>query len=928
MSLANAQKVGATIDLTSNKVKTSSTIKKNSSSSGGNANVKTKQQLAEEEWERNRKANEEKAKTPSGTIDIYRPDTRTQAQKDEIAKLERSSARNKFIDKYIKEPYDKTIGQLFSGVNEVVVGGYQKGKKKAEKDVYGNWGMEEIKDYSYGGGQGTIISKGFEKLSEEELLKKSPYMATEIVGNRKSVELQEKAVKESQKIQEEIQKKLEKENLDYQEKRREFWQNQINAGWDYDSANENFIKDATNFAERSTELANKEANNQFEKYITPEIEKTQNYLEEFDKKAGRKRAKSEMGARFISGAIIGGGMALTGGVGLAIGGLSLGRTALDSKNIVKAFKNDPVKFGMEVIPQVLGGIAGYKGVQALRGQGNIRLANKISKVPKELEMKGVVNYLRHMKSMPINKLRKIVGPEGKVVVKGKGGVMTITRSGKGILKATREGKNWHETITLGADDVVRGVIKRSFRNKLGKNVEYSIKYKIMSNGNRITEYFKGAKKFSTIKDTIKPQYVIGKEIQMKGYPVKAKKFYSLTKEGKKVGHLADDLDDSQYYLGEDGNWYSGKELNSMRSVRDTQSYNLKTQSIKGIGKSKYSTKGDIQNVYASKELVVADPVEFNTMMKIAVKNGNKKQIAFLKAVQKQRAIISDGKGINKDLLKYGKVKTIYDPQGNIVKLQMLKEFKTPKLEIVSHNLKKSEFYVKQTRNPSAVIKAINKLDKALTEDAINSGRIYMNVDPVSGLVLKGASKLKMPQLRVKTQALDIKHSVLGGKFGRIMALPKDLSLEQLKYLIGVGAVDVKSILDVLKNKNNLTIKTLPISLNRLNNLNKLANLQRSAQASATAQLSTNSLQSPSVQVENPSINPRMPEVPIPGMTPINPIILPEDDFILKDGKKIKFDVDVFKQLRYNDPLEMLAGRKKYSDKMNIQLTRRYGNLYS
>ena len=93
----------------------------------------------------------------------------------------------------------------------------------------------------------------------------------------------------------------------------------------------------------------------------------------------------------------------------------------------------------------------------ITGEGNTLLANKVSKIPKELEMKGIIDYLRYMKDMPIKKLREIVGPEGKVVVKGKGGDLTIVRSGEGILKAIRKGKtgNTIEVTTGEVADSVR-----------------------------------------------------------------------------------------------------------------------------------------------------------------------------------------------------------------------------------------------------------------------------------------------------------------------------------------------------------------------------------------------------------------------------------------------------------------------------------------
>jgi len=969
MTMENALKKGANFINTGNSIKTtSSSSSSNSSSISRNSSIKTTQtkNIQTEEEKQNIRNN------PSGVIDVYKAPT-----KEKIAKSKafENQYKTKWYDKTfnlngvnipsVKELYDNGPGKLFTGIQELTVGNFVKGQENKDfvltKDgklidptkemQVGNTksAIEYVKKYG-----GEIIKsedikhdlveinalnrygkeyedKGFyqptgtldklNNLSNEELTKVSPYIASNIVTYRKEDELNKDSKTKINEINNKKQTELEKEEIDYQVSIKPLYQKEYESGkMTLDEANNAMIADATAHAEQNAKRKNEEAKNEYVNYITPKVEETQNYLKDYDKKVGRNRAKNEIGIQLINGALVGGALTMTGGIGLVIGGLQLGRTALDSGEIVKSFKNDPVKFGLEVIPQLAGGIIGARAGVKIKGAiegntGNLKLANKISQIPKELEMNGIVDYLKYMKTIPIDKLRKIVGPEGEMTLKVKGGDLTILRSGEGILKAVRQGKNWNEQIIMGTDGVVQGIIKRTFKNKLGQNVEYAIKYKILENGNRITEYFQKSKKFAQVKDNVKPELVITEEIPAK--TIKGTKEYALIEDtGAKVTNLADDLD---YVMGNDGKFYSKAELNNAKAVKEKIDVEEGISKIKNVGKSKYKIEGELKNTRGQYEFNLADPVQYTKALLMAKETGNSKALAILKKVEKQRAKFSDEKGINSDLVKIGNSKTIIKNDGSKITLQPISEIKTPTLEIINKNLKGTTFKVTQTKNPGIAIRVLNKLNKALVEDAIKGGKMYMMTDPITGVL----SRLKIPELRVKTEALKINQSEMGGKIGRIMALPKELNLEQLKYLIGVGVVNVKNLLDVLKNEQNLVIRT---SMSKLNIEQRMKQLQMAKQ-----QMAMDNVLKTENTSENPNIDPNMkiPKMPIPKPSiTATPIRFPKIEDIRHAGQKPKFNSEVFKQLRYSDPMEALTGKKRYSDLANILFTKRYGNFYS
>ena len=382
-------------------------------------------------------------------------------------------------------------------------------------------------------------------------------------------------------------------------------------------------------------------------------------------------------------------------------------------------------------------MAGAKSVGYLKGEGNTRLASKISKILDKLKMNGVIEYMNYMKTLPIEKLRTLQNAEGEFTFSTKGGTLTILRSQEGILKAVRKGKNWNEQIIMNTDGIIQGLIKRKFKGK-----DYFIKYRIDEYGGRLTEYFKGNKRFSVIEDEIKP--IEYKSTEIKPTKLEGKRSYDMLEDGSVIGE------------GGEFKVYTDKDLASSKTIEESFSSEMKGKKIKSADEGKYNLKGEIKDYTESYKLNIADPVEFNKILMLAKKSGNKQDIAFIKEVEKRKAQLSKEKGTNEDLVQFGNQKIILDPNGNEVRLQFAREIKSPNLEIIDRELKGTTFKVDQAKNPNIAIRTINKIEKAMVDDAIKVEEYILLLIPTELI-----TKIKMPELKIKTDVLKVNDNRLG-----------------------------------------------------------------------------------------------------------------------------------------------------------------------
>ena len=271
-----------------------------------------------------------------------------------VNKIKNSANRQKVSDNF-KKYYDKSVGKLFEGVEYLIITGPNKQKNKIQKDVI-NKGKEEYvqfgdENYTYGG---TRILKDKRQYTNEEL-KNFKYAGDEELIKRE-VDKKTNEIRDiNDMLNEQGKANVENDVKKYaSDKEKEYLELVDSGKMTWEEANEKFVNSVKEYGDKRAEKENQEINNAMNNLITSKEMELQDYSNKVTKEFGRKRAKSEIAQRFLAGALMGAGIVATGGVGAVIGGLQLGRTALDSKEIVAYVKNDPVKFGYETIPMLAG----------------------------------------------------------------------------------------------------------------------------------------------------------------------------------------------------------------------------------------------------------------------------------------------------------------------------------------------------------------------------------------------------------------------------------------------------------------------------------------------------------------------------------------------------------------------------------------------